>query len=131
MKADGKLYTVWPPSHPSWSPVNRMLMARVKMNALKLALMTRKPLKAPTSKPTPSTIKRPTHGLHSVPRPELNLGAINHAPNSGESPKVPCSEISHLPVRRIRDSATTTIPRSAPPCATLMRVEVVKKTELR
>src|SRR6202011_3767927 len=130
MKASGRLYTVWPPSHPSCRPVSRMLIASVKMNALKLALMTRKPLKVPTIRPTPSTTRSPNHGLHSVPRPELSFGATSHAPSSAARPNVPCSEMSNLPVSRISDSATTSMPRSAPPCATLMRFDVVKKTGL-
>src|ERR1700694_4510034 len=107
-----------------------MLIASVKMKALKLAFMTRKPLKMPTARPTSKTMSRPIQGFHSVPRPELALGAINQAPSSGARPNVPCSEMSNLPVSRMRDSATTTIPSAAPPVATSIRLELVKKTGL-
>src|SRR5690349_8470849 len=107
-----------------------MLIASVKMKALKLPLMTEMPLKVPTARPTRSTTSRPMTGLHSVPNPSLAFGAINHAPKSGARPKVPCSEMSNLPVSRMSDSATTTIPSAAPPWATLIRLDEVGKTGL-
>src|SRR5258708_28697368 len=105
-----------------------MLIASVKMNALKLPLTTSTPLNVPTASPTSTTTRSPTHGLHPVPRPSLALGAMSHAPSSAARPNVPCSEMSNLPVIRISDSATTTMPRAAPPCATLTRFDGVKKT---
>src|SRR5215472_779113 len=105
-----------------------MLIASVKMNALNSPLTTSSPLKVPTARPTASTTKSPTHGLHSVPSPSLAFGAMSQAPSSAARPNVPWSEMSNLPVIRISDSATTTMPSAAPPCATLTRFEGVRKT---
>ena len=105
-------------------------MASVKMKALKLALMTSRPLKVPTTRPTSRTMTRPSHGLNSAPSPELALGAMSQAPSRAARPNVPCSEMSNLPVSRINVSATTTIPSAEPPSATLIRLDDVKNTGL-
>ena len=85
---------VWPPEMPSVKPWSRISIARVTMNAGSLSLATIRPLKSPTTAPSPNMIARARYGFISIPTPPFASGATSHAASIGARPTIDWSDTS-------------------------------------